>query len=47
MDKKHDKYYAVIMSDGKIMGIPAESLLTIMQSTMKNGARATKRILTL
>ena len=24
MDKKHDKYYAVIMSDGKIMGIPAE-----------------------
>lgn len=24
MDKKHDRYYAVIMSDGKIMGIPAE-----------------------
>ena len=24
MDKKHGKYYAVIMSDGKIMGIPAE-----------------------
>ena len=21
MDKKHDKYYAVIMSDGKIMGM--------------------------